>query len=668
MKNLALAAMSAVLLCGTPAYSAPRTMTLDDIPTIVGVGDVAIAPNGSEIAFISSRADMKDDRTSRTLELYDVNTKTTRALTYQRKGLSSPAWSPDGSKLAFLALPAGADSENQQIFVMDMRGGDPIALTSAAEGVQQFSWRPDGGAIAYVTADEPANKNDIEKHLDGFVTGDQAYTERAAPTSNHIWLVNVDGSNDRRLTSGPWSIPSAQPPSSPGPPLSWSPDGKEICFTQMPNAFEGDEDLAVVAILDVATGKIRPLTSHGKYEGYGEFSPDGKSIAYWYPKDGNNAAVNDIFVAPSSGGDGRDVTATDVDTNVQRAIWLPNGDLLVSGHKQTDAALWVKPPDGAARRVALGSVQPVQSFWLDASVAKTGAIAFAGSEANHPVELYYMTSVDATPQRVTSYNDATANLNLGAVKAIDWMNDGFAEDGVVTLPPGYDPAKKYPLVLIVHGGPNSASIVSFNAFNQIVAARGYIVFNPNYRGSDNLGANYWYGIYNDSGAGPGRDVMAGIAAVKKAFPIDASRIAVSGWSYGGYMTSWMIGHYHIWKAAVSGAAVNDLIDEYSLGDNGVGWRYNMGGSPFTGGHMQAYIDQSPISAAWNVTTPTLIMSDVGDARVPITQSYRFFHALKDRGTTVEFWAYPVAGHFPGDPVRALDVYRRWLGWIAKYLQ
>jgi dipeptidyl aminopeptidase/acylaminoacyl peptidase len=269
---------------------------------------------------------------------------------------------------------------------------------------------------------------------------------------------------------------------------------------------------------------------------------------------------------------------------------------------------------------------------------------------------------------LTGYNDAIAALDLGAVHAIQWQNEGYAEDGVVTLPPGYDSSKTYPLVLVIHGGPNSASITAFNGFNQVLAARGYIVFNPNYRGSDNLGAKYWYGIVNDSGAGPGHDVMAGIAALEQQYKVDTSRIAVSGWSYGGYMTSWMIGHYHIWKAAVSGAAVNDLIDEYALADNGVQDRFTMNGSPYVKGLSKNYIAQSPISAAWDVTTPTLILSDVGDSRVPITQSYKFYHALKDRGTTVQFWAYPVSGHFPGDPVRQLDVYRRWSDWIESYLK
>jgi dipeptidyl aminopeptidase/acylaminoacyl peptidase len=665
-KRTTIGALALALACSLNAVASARPFSIDDIPTIAGVGSVAISPDGKSIAFIVSHQDMKADKRPAELELYDVSSKTTRPLTYDRTGLASPAWSPDGTRIAFLANAGEGDDVQQQIFVLDLRGGDARKITSAKMGVLQFSWRPDGAVIAYVTPDEPVKP--ANKYLTGFYVGDQAFNSRSAPTSNHIWLVGADGSNNKRLTSGTWSIPGAEPPSSPGPPLSWSPDGTQICFTEMPNAYDADSDYAYVAIVDVATGKLRTLTGHGKYEGYGEWSPDGKSIAYWYPQNGDPAAVNEVYVAPATGGNGTDVTSAEIDTNVQRAFWMPDGTLLVSGHKGTDAALWIKPVDAPAKRVALGAVQPVQGYWLDATVAKTGALAFAGSEPGHPVEVYYMASATAVPQRVTGYNDAIAALDLGAVKPIAWSFEGYDENGIVTLPPGYDPAKKYPLVLVIHGGPNSASIASFGAQSQLLAAHGYIVFNPNYRGSDNQGAKYWYGIVNDAGAGPGRDVMAGIDAVEKAYQIDTSRIAVSGWSYGGYMTSWMIGHYHIWKTAVSGAAVNDQIDEYALADNGVGDRYSYGGSPYQRDLVKAYIEQSPIAYAWNVTTPTLILSDTGDARVPITQSYKFYHALKDRGTTVEFWAYPVGGHFPADPVRSQDVYRRWTDWIVQYLK
>jgi dipeptidyl aminopeptidase/acylaminoacyl peptidase len=656
----------------TSTAAAANTFTLDDITKIAGISNVAISPDGKQIAFILTRQNLKMDANDATLELYDLASKTTRPLTFERKRLASPAWSPDGTKLAFLANYGSGDDVNRQIWIMDLRGGDPVAVTKAPDGVEEFAWRPDGTAIAFVAPDEPANKKEIAKHLDSFVVGDQAYDERSAPTSNHVWLLsfNADAAiTTKRLTNGSWSLPSAQPPSSPGPPISWSPDGKSIVFTKMPNAYDADSDGAVVCKLDVASGAIAQLTQHKNLEGFGEYSPDGTHVAYWYPQNGDEAAVNEIYVSPASGGNGTDLTSEVIDTNVQRFIWMPDSkSLLISGHKNTDAALWIKPLDGKAVQLDLHGAQPSQGFWLDASVAKNGAIAFAGSEPNHPVELYYMRGPNEAPQRLTGYNDAIAALDLGAVHAIQWQNEGYAEDGVVTLPPGYDSSKTYPLVLVIHGGPNSASITAFNGFNQVLAARGYIVFNPNYRGSDNLGAKYWYGIVNDSGAGPGHDVMAGIAALEQQYKVDTSRIAVSGWSYGGYMTSWMIGHYHIWKAAVSGAAVNDLIDEYALADNGVQDRFTMNGSPYVKGLSKNYIAQSPISAAWDVTTPTLILSDVGDSRVPITQSYKFYHALKDRGTTVQFWAYPVSGHFPGDPVRQLDVYRRWSDWIESYLK
>lgn len=671
MKKQLTVALALAASLATTGLAASRTISLEDLPNITGVSDVAISPDGKEIAYIVSRADMKGDKYIRTLALYDIAAKANRTLTNDRTGLSSPAWSSDGGRLAFLSLKGEGKDARQQIYVMDMRGGDPTPVTNARSGVQQFAWRPDGGAIAFVTADEAPNKKQIEKHLDAFVVGDQAYNTTSAPLPNHIWLVNADGSQMHRLTSGTWSLPSAQPPSSPGAPISWSPDGKSIAFTKMPNAYNADGDMSIVATLDVASGAIKPLTSHAKFEGFGEFSPDGAHISYWYPHDGDGSAENDIFVAPSSGGDGFDVTGgDDVNTNVQRAMWLPTGDaLLVSGHKGTDAALWVKPLAGLAHRIDLGSVQPVQGFWLDASISKTGAIAFAATEANRPTELYYMASTAATPLRLTTYNDQIAKLDLGAVKPIAWTNEGFDENGTVTLPPGYDSSKTYPLVLVIHGGPNSSSLTGFSSFNQLLAAHGYIVFNPNYRGSDNMGEKYWYAIMNDAGAGPGRDVMAGISALESTYHIDTSRVAVSGWSYGGYMTSWMEGHYDIWKAAVAGAAVNNWVDEYDLSDNSVGVRYNFGlKSPWLKGEMKAYRDQSPVSYAWKISTPTLILSDTGDARVPITQSYEMFRALSNRGTKTQFFAYPVGGHFPGDPIRSQDVDRRWIGWIVDYLK
>jgi dipeptidyl aminopeptidase/acylaminoacyl peptidase len=161
--------------------------------------------------------------------------------------------------------------------------------------------------------------------------------------------------------------------------------------------------------------------------------------------------------------------------------------------------------------------------------------------------------------------------------------------------------------------------------------------------------------------------MAGIEAVKQHGFVDTSRIAVSGWSYGGYMTTWLIGHYGAWKVAIAGAAVTDWMETYNLADWNVVVRYELGGSPWTGNFEKTYREQSPITYAPKIKTPTLIVSDTGDVRVPITQSYKLYHALRDNNVPVKFIAYPVSGHSPNDPVRQMDVNRRWIEWLEQYL-
>jgi dipeptidyl aminopeptidase/acylaminoacyl peptidase len=280
-----------------------------------------------------------------------------------------------------------------------------------------------------------------------------------------------------------------------------------------------------------------------------------------------------------------------------------------------------------------------------------------------------MASPSDAPKRLTNFNQEITSLALGKAERFEWQSpDKFHEDGVLIYPPDFQKDKKYPLVLIIHGGPSSASTTQFDFLGQLMASRDVVVFEPNYRGSENLGNAYKRAIWNDTGYGPGRDVMAGVEALKKLGFIDESRIAVSGWSYGGYMTSWLIGHYHIWKVAVAGAPVTNWLDQYNLGDGSVQVRYNFNGSPYSKDNAKAFLEQSPITYAPQIKTPTLIMCDTGDFRVPITQSYELYHAIKDNGVPVRFVAYPVGGHFPNDPVRQMDVYRRWTEWLVERLK
>ena len=653
-----------------------RAIRLEDSSKIVTVSDPQISPDGKSVVIVVSRQNFEEDRNDTELVLVDVATGAQRVLTFGRKQAAFPRWSPTGDRLAFLAVvpytrekkdDTTKREDSPQIFIMPMNGGDAKKITNAPNGVEQFAWRPDGKQIAYVTSDDPLNQKAIDGHNDSFEVGDNDYLATSATTPSHLWLVSTEGVETKRLTSGSWSFSRTEPFASPSP-LSWTPDGNSLVITRQELPHSGDNDLTTLQILNVETGELRKLTDHEKFEGYGIFSPDGSRIAYWYPRDGDPENTNEVFVASAAGGDGTDVTLG-IDRNLQGALWMPDGQsLLVSGNDGTEVAMWLQPLKGRARKLPLGDVNPTSTYWVDMTIGPKGEIAFAGSTASQPSELYYKASPNDAPKRLTNFNQEIAGLELGKFDRFEWQGpDGFREDGILVYPPNFSNDKKYPLVLLVHGGPNGASTTAFSMLSLLIAAHGYVVFEPNYRGSDNLGNAYERAIFNDAGDGPSRDVMAGIDAVKRLGFVDESKIAVSGWSYGGYMTTWLIGHYQIWKTAVAGASVTDWNEDYNLSDMGVLFRYGFKGSPWLG-YRNDYVAQSSIASASQIRTPTLILSDTGDSRVPITESYQLYHALKDNGVPVKFVAYPVPGHFPGDPVRSQDVYRRWLDWLDQYLK
>lgn len=657
-----IAALVIALWCCAPSFAA--RFGVEHLKKLVRVADPQISPDGKTVAAVVSRPNYEDDRYDAEIVLIDAATRKQRVLTQGRRGVGFPRWSPSGDRLAFLAL-AGADS---QIFVMPMNGGDPLQVTKSATGVQQFSWRPDGEAIAFASTDELPKKTGEERDNDAFEVGNNDYLTRAAPRSTHLWLVPAAGGEAQRLTSGSWTIPVSHPPSSPASPIEWSPDGKSIAFVKVADAYSGNADRAAIQILDVASKTARALTGRDRHEGYPLFSPDGARVAYWYPREGMTRNVDEVYVARASGGEGASVTRA-LDRNISRTIWMPDGkSLLVGANDGTSTGLWIQPVDGAARRVPIGKISIMGAFWMDISVARTGEIAFAGAEALHPPEIYFLPSAAGQPRRLTGFNDEVAGLDLGKTESIEWDGpDGLRQDGVVTYPPDFAAGRKYPLVLYVHGGPRSASKEAFSPRAQLLAAREWVIFEPNYRGSDNLGNRFQSAIWNDSGDGPGRDVMSGVDVLKKRGFVDEARMAVTGWSYGGYMTTWLLGHFPVWKAAIAGAAVTDLVDQYSLGDANVRRGQQLGGSPYLDGRLENYIKQSPITYAAKIRAPTLILSDTGDYRVTVTQSYKLYHVLKDNGVATQFIAYPIGGHSPADPVRQRDVDRRWIAWLEKYL-
>ncbi|PYR73267.1 MAG: hypothetical protein DMF86_21010 [Acidobacteria bacterium] len=596
----------------------------------------------------------------------DVASGAVRPFSADRRGVGQPRWSPAGDRLAFVAIDGAGRDAHTQIFVMPSAGGEARRLTNVATSVQQYAWAPDGGVIAFAAADEPPKKTGPERFNDSFEIVNDDFLVTAAPLPTHVWLVPSAGGTARRLTSGDWSLPVSFPPSSPSSPIVWAPDGKSLAVAKVPTPHSGDRGQSTIMIVDAASGGQRPLTGAARFEGYPVFSPDGSQIAYWYPREGDRANVTEVHLAPANGGAGRSLTRA-IDRHVARAIWAPDGKgLLVGANDGTRVSLWMQPLDGAARKLDLGAVSPASAFWVDVTVGRDGALAFVGTTPGRPAELYYMSAPAAAPKRLTDLNHDIAGLALGRTEVIEWRSDNFSHNGILTYPPQFTPGRKYPLVLVIHGGPRAASLETFSAQAQLMAAHGWVVFQPNYRGSDQLGTAYQRAIRNDAGDGPGRDVMAGLAAVKQRGFVDDSRIAVSGWSYGGYMTTWLLGHYPGWRVAVSGAPVTDWVDQYNLSDGNVGMASSFGGSPWTDTFMEAYRAQSPITYAGKIRTPTLVMQNTGDYRVTVTQGFKLFHALKDNGVETKFIGYPIPGHNAQDPVRQRDVQRRWIEWIEQH--
>ena len=643
-----------------PTAAAARTLTFEDLRRIVSVREPQISPDGKHVVYVRSQINWKENRSDTELVLVDLPSGSAHVLTRGKLGVAAPRWSPDGARLAYLA--AEEPKKPPQIYVLRMDGGDSQKITDAKTGVASFAWSPDDKTLAFVSEDPP-NEEAAKRHLDAVTITDNDYLTREAPQPAHLWMVDVDGAHSTRLDSGSWSVAEDADP-------VWSPDGRRIYYQRQPDRVFAHFIQQTTYAYDLAA-KTDTTLNFG-IDADPRISSDGKLLAVAAPRHGTIYLQDDLSIRSIA--DGKELfSSRALDRNVHFDAWLPdNAGLLVGVSDAVRSTLWSLNAQGVAKRIDLGELDVAPDF----SIAKDGGVAFVGLQVNHPADIYYLAPGTQTPKRLSDENPWITAFDLPRTEELRWkIDNGMTADGVLYYPNGYVAGRKYPLVLDIHGGPVSTSTRDFSGlegggFAQVLAAHGYFVLRPNYRGSDNSGDAFLQAIVGDMASGPGKDNLAGVDAVRKLGVVDERRIGVSGWSGGGLQTSWLIGQAQFWRAAVSGAAVNDQYEQSMLSD--INEPFNQaffpGISPFTKAGRAKYLAESPIAYVDRVKTPTLILSDTRDQRVPVPQAYEFYHALHARGVPVEFVAFPRYGHFPTDPVGRERVLRRWVGWFDRWMK
>jgi dipeptidyl aminopeptidase/acylaminoacyl peptidase len=623
---------------------------VDDLRHEVSLAGPQVSPDGRWAVLVTTRPDYEENHFTRSVVLVDLASGEHRELTPERPGAGQPRWSPSGEALAFTDR---VEESGPQIFVLPMGGGEARQVTEAERGVGLFRWTADGSHFLFTTADGAEEREGEERHNRSFEVGNNSYLTREAPRPQHLWRIPSESGEAERLTEGQESISD----------VIVSPDGHTVALSVTPLPHSGEGIRSFIRLLDLGSGEQRNLVDEPPVYP-ADFSPDGHQLAFGRSR-GPEPYFNPMgmFLAPVDGGSVTDPTEG-IDRNLGGMAWLPGGSsFLVTGTDLTEPAMWHQPLSGPAQRLDLGGVFPAS----DPAVGPGGTVAFVGREAHRPPELYVMRVGEWNPRRLTDFNATLSSRRLGTVETVEWDGpDGFRQNGVLIYPPDFREGTRYPLVLSIHGGPMGTSTEAFSTFNQILAAQGWLVFSPNYRGSSTQGKAFQRAVVNDAGEGPGRDVMSGVAVLKDRGIVDESRIAVSGWSYGGYMTAWLTAHFDGWATAVAGAAVTDWFDWYNMADMNTWAGFGLDGSPWLNDNAMNYWRQSPMAYAHQIRTPTLILSTTGDERVTVSQSYKLYHALKDNGVEVKFVAYPVPGHFPPDPVHQRDVRRRWVEWIAEH--
>ncbi|WP_054946798.1 S9 family peptidase [Novosphingobium sp. KN65.2] len=651
-----------------------RSFTPDDLFKLQGVTDPQISPDGSTIVYVRSSADIMTDKVEPSLWLVDVSTGEQRPLVAGPGAHMAPRWSPDGKRIAYVSSDG---SSSPQLYVLWLASGASVNVTDLPDSPGALAWSPDGRQIAY-TMRVPGEGTKLGSQPEGRPEGAQwaeplqvidrvTYRFDGAgyfePGFDHIFVVSADGGAPRQVTFDKFDD---------GGPLSWTADGKRIVFSANRHEdWERDINNSEVYSVDVASGAIRALTTRQGPDGGAIVSPDGKHIAYVGYDDVNRSYENSDLYVMNADGSGVRLLTPKLDRSIDAVEWAGNN------------GLYVQYDDEAQTRVARvgldGSIKPVVSGLTPGghydrpytggsfSVSKGGRIAYTAGTTSRPADLWV--SNGGTGRKLTDLNatwmadKAMAPVRKLAVTA----PDGRPIDAWLVTPPGLQPGQRAPLILEIHGGPNTAYAPVFATDYQLYAAHGYAVLYTNPRGSTSYGEEFANLIDR---AYPGTDyddLMASVDAAIADGVADPNNLFVTGGSGGGVLTAWIVGKTDRFKAAATQKPVINWISE----------ALTMDSTPFTSRYWfdkkpwedpMSYWNRSPLSLVGNVKTPTLVVVGSDDYRTPVSESEQYYAALQIRGVPTAMVKVPGASHggIAARPSQSAAKVSAILAWFDKY--
>lgn len=649
------ARLALLLLFATAAYAdGDKRFTIEDALAVKTIAAAPqFSPDGRQLVYAVSEWDRKENRRVSHLYLVATDGSQTIKLTNGEKGEAAPQWSPDGTRIAFLA----DRDKGAQLWLIPVSGGEAEKLTNEENGVSSFRWSPDGKYIAFITRDTPKDKEAREKRKkDKFDT----ITIDRDLIYSHLWTINVETKDKKRLTEGDFSVQTPQ----------WSPDGQwivyaaskagaqESIFTDISN--DRDTDLFVIA---GTGGTPRKLTTNPSADANPQWSPDGKWIAYAANTDAW-ASKTDVMLIGVEGGTPKNLTASFIESAGGNLTWSPDGKALyfTSGIGVFAHVYSVSVNGGTVTPLTSGN-RNYTAFDLSADGKR---LAYVFSNPRTAADIWVGTVGQNDARQLSTLNPQLKDFAIADTEVIKWKGpDNFEVEGLLVKPVGYQAGKKYPLILQIHGGPYSRWNADFSARTQVFAAQGYAVLQPNPRGSTGYGNKFTVANLGDWGGKDFQDIMAGVDSVIARGLADPEKCVVMGGSYGGFMTFWTVTQTDRFKAAIGHAAISDWYSFHGQSDIPGLMEYGFKGTPWD--VPENYRRWSPMSYVSKVKTPLMITHGERDFRVNIQQGEQYYRALKKRGVEVVFYRFPREGHGIQEPNHVIDLTAKQLDWFDSHL-